>query len=332
MKKILAAGAALLLSSALTLPAAALSHTVAKGDTLWKLAVKYEVGTREIIDANPQVQNPDLMSFQEAYQNHNQQPQVDNLISWLNEQNIQVHVSKGEYQTVLGFIGDTSNVDVELIEGLDIIQSVTRITEPFKSANRKFHPENTVVDISGIKIGGGNFALIAGPCSVESEEQIIGIANAVKASGATLLRGGAFKPRTSPYDFQGLKAEGIDFLLEAKEITGMPIVTEIMNANHLELFENVDVIQVGARNMQNFELLKELGKTDKTILLKRGLANTLKVPLCSGYSFPTYSTTSAQSFSKSAFAVFTTGHMAFIPNTLPSAAITSSKSSKFLRS
>lgn len=209
------------------------------------------------------------------------QAQVDNLIAWLNEQNIQVHISKGEYQTVLGFIGDTTNIDVELIEGLDIIQNVTRITEPFKSTNRKFHPENTVVDIGGVKIGDGNFALIAGPCSVESEEQILGIAHAVKASGATLLRGGAFKPRTSPYDFQGLKAEGIDLLSEAKEATGMPIVTEIMNANHLSLFENVDVIQVGARNMQNFELLKELGKTNKTILLKRGLANTLKELLMS---------------------------------------------------
>ena len=207
--------------------------------------------------------------------------QVDNLIAWLNEQDIKVHLSEGEFQTVLGFIGDTSNIDVELIEGLDIVQSVTRITEPFKSANRKFHPENTVVDINGVKIGDGNFALIAGPCSVESEEQILGIAEAVKASGATLLRGGAFKPRTSPYDFQGLKAEGIDFLLEAKEATGMPIVTEIMNANHLHMFENVDVIQVGARNMQNFELLKELGRTQKTILLKRGLANTLKELLMS---------------------------------------------------
>jgi len=207
--------------------------------------------------------------------------QVDNLIAWLEEQNIRVHLSEGEFQTVLGFIGDTSNIDTELIEGLDIVQSVTRITEPFKSANRKFHPENTVVDINGVKIGAGNFALIAGPCSVESEEQILGIAQAVKASGATLLRGGAFKPRTSPYDFQGLKAEGIDFLLEAKEVTGMPIVTEIMNANHLHMFENVDVIQVGARNMQNFELLKELGRTQKTILLKRGLANTLKELLMS---------------------------------------------------
>ncbi len=209
------------------------------------------------------------------------QQQVDNLIAWLDGQDIKVHISKGEYQTVLGLIGDTSNVDVELIEGLDIIQSVTRITEPFKSANRKFHPEDTVVDIGGVKVGGGNFAIIAGPCSVESEEQMLGIAESVKKSGASLLRGGAFKPRTSPYDFQGLRAEGIELLLEAKEKTGMPIVTEIMNANHLPLFEHVDVIQVGARNMQNFELLKELGKTDKTILLKRGLANNLKELLMS---------------------------------------------------
>ena len=207
--------------------------------------------------------------------------QVDNLIAWLNEQDIRVHISEGEFQTVLGFIGDTSNVDVELIEGLDIVQNVTRITEPFKSVNRKFHPENTVVSIGDVKIGDGNFALIAGPCSVESEEQILGIAESVKKSGASLLRGGAFKPRTSPYDFQGLKSEGIDFLLEAKEATGMPIVTEIMNANHLPMFEKVDVIQVGARNMQNFELLKELGRTNKTILLKRGLANTLKELLMS---------------------------------------------------
>ena len=207
--------------------------------------------------------------------------QVDNLISWLNEQNIQVHISEGEYQIVLGFIGDTSNVDVELIEGLDIIQSVTRITEPFKSANRKFHPEDTIVDISGVKIGGGNFAAIAGPCSVESEEQILEVARSVKASGASLLRGGAFKPRTSPYDFQGLKADGISLLLEAKKETGLPIVTEIMSADHLPLFAEVDVILVGARNMQNFELLKELGKTKKPILLKRGLANTMKELLMS---------------------------------------------------
>ena len=160
--------------------------------------------------------------------------------------------------------------------GLDIVDSVKRVSEPFKSANRKFHPLDSVIDVSGVKVGGGNFAMIAGPCSVESHDQIISIAQDVKAAGANMLRGGAFKPRTSPYDFQGLKADGLELLLEAKKITGLPIVTEIMNANHLPLFENVDLIQVGARNMQNFELLKELGHTNKPILLKRGLANTIK--------------------------------------------------------
>ena len=162
-----------------------------------------------------------------------------------------------------------------------MVESVKRISEPFKSANRKFHPEDSVIDISGVKIGGGNFAIIAGPCSVESETQILEVARSIKASGASLLRGGAFKPRTSPYDFQGMKAEGIELLLEAKKDTGMPIVTEIMNEKHLPLFEEVDVIQVGARNMQNFELLKALGKTGKPVLLKRGLANTLKELLMS---------------------------------------------------
>ncbi len=207
--------------------------------------------------------------------------QQENLIRWFENQNIGVHISKGEYNTVLGLIGDASRVDTDLIEGLEIVQSVTRITEPFKKANRKFHPDNTVIDCGGVEIGAGNFQLIAGPCSVESPEQIIGIAKDVHTSGAKLLRGGAFKPRTSPYDFQGLKAEGIELLLEAKKETGMPIVTEIMSASHLPLFEQVDVIQVGARNMQNFELLKELGKIDKPILLKRGLANTLKELLMS---------------------------------------------------
>ena len=209
------------------------------------------------------------------------QQQIDNLTEWFKSRGLDVHVSVGEYRTILGLIGDTSTVDTELLQGLEIIESVTRITEPFKSANRKFHPDDSVVDIGGVKIGGGHFQLIAGPCSVETPEQITGIAHSVKASGAGLLRGGAFKPRTSPYDFQGLKAEGIELLLEAKKQTGMPIVTEIMNANHLPLFEQVDVIQVGARNMQNFEMLKELGKTNKPILLKRGLANTLKELLMS---------------------------------------------------
>lgn len=207
--------------------------------------------------------------------------QVENLTEWLKSQGVGVHISQAEYSTVIGLVGDTSNVDSDLLESLDIVESVKHISEPFKDANRKFHPDDTVIDIGGVKIGGGNFQIIAGPCSVESSRQIIGIAQSVKTSGASLLRGGAFKPRTSPYDFQGLKAEGIELLLEAKRLTGMPIVTEIMNANHLPLFEEVDVIQVGARNMQNFELLKELGKTDKPILLKRGLANTYKELLMS---------------------------------------------------
>ena len=207
--------------------------------------------------------------------------QFDNLVSWIESQNVRVHISAGDYQTVLGLIGDTSRIDTELLEGLDIVCQVTRVTEPFKNANRKFHPEDTVIDAGGVKIGGGNFAIIAGPCSIESEEQIIEVAKSVKEKGATLLRGGAFKPRTSPYDFQGLRADGLKLLLEAKKETGLPIVTEIMSADHLDLFDDVDIIQVGARNMQNFELLKELGKTKKPILIKRGLANTLKELLMS---------------------------------------------------
>ncbi len=207
--------------------------------------------------------------------------QIENLTSFLESQNVGVHVCNGEFQTVLGLIGDTSKIDIELLESLDMVSRVTRVSEPFKQANRKFHPDATVISIGNVKIGGGHFAMIAGPCSVETPEQIMDIACKVKKSGALLLRGGAFKPRTSPYDFQGLRAEGIELLLHAKQATGMPIVTEIMNAAHLPLFEQVDVIQVGARNMQNFELLKELGKIDKPILLKRGLANTLKELLMS---------------------------------------------------
>ncbi|MGN8713106.1 3-deoxy-7-phosphoheptulonate synthase [Hornefia butyriciproducens] len=203
------------------------------------------------------------------------------LIKWFEDQGLRVHEYENDNQTVLGLIGDTSGIDVEMLELLDIVEHVALISEPFKKANRKFHPEDSVIDVGGRKIGGGSFAVIAGPCSVETEEQIIEVAKAVKASGATMLRGGAFKPRTSPYDFQGLKAEGLKLLLEAKRETGLPIVTEIMNQDHLDLFEDVDVIQVGARNMQNFELLKELGHTDKPILLKRGLANTIKELLMS---------------------------------------------------
>ena len=203
------------------------------------------------------------------------------LIDWLKGMGLGVHVSAGEFQTVLGLIGDTSKVDINLIRALNIVEDVKRIQEPYKNANRKFHPLDTVVDVGGVKIGGGHFAVIAGPCSVESEEQIIGVAKSVKAAGAALLRGGAFKPRTSPYAFQGLRATGIELLLEAKRATGLPVVTEIMDLSQLPLFEEVDVIQVGARNMQNFELLKELGHTKKPILLKRGLANTLEELLMS---------------------------------------------------
>ena len=198
------------------------------------------------------------------------------LIDWLKAQGLVIHISEGEYQTVLGLVGDTTNVDMDLIASLGIVDSVKRVSEPFKCCNRKFHPEDTVVEVGDVKIGGGNFVMIAGPCSVESEEQIVAVAQAVKASGANILRGGAFKPRTSPYDFQGLKATGIELLKTARAATGLPIVTEIMGVEHLPLFEDVDIIQVGARNMQNFDLLRELGKLRKPILLKRGLASTLK--------------------------------------------------------
>ena len=205
----------------------------------------------------------------------------EQLIDWLKGQGLTIHISEGEYQTVLGLVGDTTHVDMDLIGSLGIVDSVKRVTEPFKCCNRKFHPDDTVIDVNGVKIGGGNFVMIAGPCSVESEEQIVAVAKAVKASGANILRGGAFKPRTSPYDFQGLKATGIELLKTARAATGLPIVTEIMGVEHLPLFEDVDIIQVGARNMQNFDLLRELGKLRKPILLKRGLASTLKELLMS---------------------------------------------------
>ena len=207
--------------------------------------------------------------------------QLESLTAWLESQGLTVHLSRGAYQTVVGLVGDTQRIDGDLLESLDFVESVKRISDPFKSANRKFHPDDTVVSVGDTSVGGDIFAVIAGPCSVESEEQLIGIAREVKAAGATMLRGGAFKPRTSPYDFQGLKDEGIRLLLKAKKETGLPIVTEIMNQNHLDLFADVDVIQVGARNMQNFELLKELGRSNKPILLKRGLSATLKELLMS---------------------------------------------------
>ena len=194
-----------------------------------------------------------------------------------NDYGVRINRWDGVHSTVLGLIGDTTQVDIEYIEAQDIVESVKRVQEPYKKANRKFHPENTTVRISDtVTIGDGSLHIMAGPCSVESEEQIVGIAKSVQQSGATLLRGGAFKPRTSPYAFQGLKSAGLDLLKTARKETGLPIVTEIMRVSHIDMFENVDVIQVGARNMQNYELLKELGKTDKPILLKRGLSATIE--------------------------------------------------------
>ena len=200
--------------------------------------------------------------------------QVDSLRKFLEKHGLQTHLSEGKNQTVIGLVGDTSRVDIEMLKALDIIEDVKRIQEPYKDANRKFHPDDTVVQVGKAKFGGGFFSVIAGPCSVESEEQIISVAKSVKASGAALLRGGAFKPLTSPYAFQGLRDEGIKLLLKAKKETGLPIVTEIMDLSQLDLFDEVDVIQIGARNMQNFELLRQIGKQRKPILLKRGLANT----------------------------------------------------------
>ena len=202
--------------------------------------------------------------------------QIEKLKENFESLGLQVHFSKGMNTTLLGLVGDTTSVDIGKIASLDIVEEVKRIQEPYKKANRKFHPEDSVVDVNGVKIGGGSFQVIAGPCSVETPEQICLVAEEVKKAGAGLLRGGAFKPRTSPYSFQGLHGEGIKLLLEAKKQTGLPIVTEIMNYDDIDLFEEVDVIQVGARNMQNFELLKQLGKLNKPILLKRGLANTIE--------------------------------------------------------
>ncbi len=207
--------------------------------------------------------------------------QIDKLLTWVEEQGVGAHLFEGHFQTVIGLIGDTSKIDTDIVRTVDCVSDVKHISEPFKSANRKFHPDDTVVDINGVKLGGGNFQIIAGPCSIESESQLIETANGVKMAGAKLLRGGAFKPRTSPYAFQGMRAEGLELLKKAKKETGLPIVTEIMDISHLELFDDVDVIQVGARNMQNFELLKELGKTKKPILLKRGLSSTIQELLMS---------------------------------------------------
>ena len=202
--------------------------------------------------------------------------QINNLVEWFEKQGLRVHISEGEFNTIIGLIGDTSKIDVDLLSVIDIVESVKEISEPFKNANRKFNPEDSCIKICNGAIGGGAFGIIAGPCSIESEEQIIEVAKQVKEAGATMLRGGAFKPRTSPYDFQGMRESGLELLLEAKKETGLPVVTEIMSIKHIPLFEDIDVIKVGARNMQNFELLKELGKLNKPILLKRGLASTMK--------------------------------------------------------
>ena len=202
-----------------------------------------------------------------------EQREIDKLVAQFQLQGLQVGVTKGVDCSILGLVGDTTGVDMYKITTNEHVERVMRVSEPYKRANRKFHPEDTVVEVGSAKIGGGYFAVMAGPCSVESEEQIVGVAQDVQAAGAALLRGGAFKPRTSPYSFQGMGVDGLDLLLEAKAATGMPIVTELMSPKYCQLFEDkVDVIQIGARNMQNFDLLKEVGKLSKPVLLKRGLS------------------------------------------------------------
>ncbi len=201
--------------------------------------------------------------------------QLENLVTWAESLGLSIYRSEGSSNLILGLVGDTTAIDIELVRSIDIVEDVKRIQEPYKKANRKFNNQDTVIDVSGVLIGGGNFAICAGPCSIESEQQIIEVANDVKKSGAKILRGGAFKPRTSPYAFQGLGGDGIELLLKAKKASGLPTVTEIMEISQLKYFDEIDMIQVGARNMQNFQLLKELGLTKKPILLKRGLANTI---------------------------------------------------------
>ena len=202
--------------------------------------------------------------------------QREQLVNWLKRMNVDVHISEGAEDTVLGLIGDTSRVDMDLLASLDIVRSVKRVSEPYKQVNRKFHPLDSIIEVGNAKIGGSHFAMIAGPCSVETEEQIISVARSVKEAGASILRGGAYKPRTSPYAFQGLGSLGLDLLRAARKATGLPICTELMDLRHLDEFHDIDMIQIGARNMQNFDLLKEVGKTDKPILLKRGLSSTIQ--------------------------------------------------------
>ena len=200
--------------------------------------------------------------------------QLESLVSWLEDKGVSVHATHGHIKSILGVVGDTSKLDIDLISALEIVEEVKRVQEPFQSVSRKFHPEDTVITVGNTRIGGGNLTLMAGPCSVESEEQIVAVAKAVKASGATMLRGGAFKPRTSPYAFQGLGELGLEYLKIAKQETGLPIVTELMDLSQLHLFKDVDVIQIGARNMQNYDLLKAVGQQEKPVMIKRGMAAT----------------------------------------------------------
>ena len=203
------------------------------------------------------------------------QNEIRKLAAKFEAQNLKVGITNGVGCSILGLVGDTAHIDIDKILLNDYVERVMRVSEPYKKANRKFHPEDTIVDVNGVKVGGGNFAVMAGPCSVESEEQIIEVAKDVQSSGAAMLRGGAFKPRTSPYSVQGMGVQGLKLLLEAKAETGLPIVTELMSPKYCELFEEkVDLVQIGARNMQNFDLLKEVGKMSKPVLLKRGLSNT----------------------------------------------------------
>ncbi len=210
-----------------------------------------------------------------------QNPQVDELIRWMEAKDFTIQVNEGVQKTILGVVGDTAALDMDAISTFPVVEAVKRIQEPYKKANRVMHEDDTVVDVGGVKLGGGNFQVMAGPCSIESQEQVAAIAEYVKTSGATILRGGAFKPRTSPYAFQGLRGTGLKYMLEAKRITGLPIVTELMSIGDIDLFDEVDMIQVGARNMQNFSMLKELGGCKKPILLKRGIASTVEELLLS---------------------------------------------------
>ena len=207
---------------------------------------------------------------------HAEQNKIDALSEQIRQQGVSIHYSQGHTETILGLIGDTTHVDEDWLRASEIVEDVRRVSEPYKLVNRRFHPEDTRITVAGRTLGEGTFSVIAGPCSVETEEQIISVARSVKASGAAFLRGGAFKPRTSPYSFQGLEGEGLRLLKIARKVTGLPIVTEIMSENQLDDFADVDVIQVGARNMQNFRLLKELGHSKKPILLKRGLSSTME--------------------------------------------------------